>query len=152
MERIIQNYQEKLDSVTSNYQVSQGSWFFTRSIFPDFNWSRNQNNCFKQCWTKPKEHENIIGRERVWTCLNVFDFNQEKVNILERRLVDKDIEGNDKSAPQSARYHNMGPAEAGRLTNQLFQTWRQSVTYYLNGTLVTFNWRHLWTIQFAPKH
>jgi hypothetical protein len=40
---------------------------------------------------------------------------QEKVNILERRLVDKDIDGGfDKSAPHSARYHNMGPAEAGK--------------------------------------
>ena len=28
MERIIQNYQEKLDSVTSNYQVNRGSNMF----------------------------------------------------------------------------------------------------------------------------
>jgi hypothetical protein len=33
---------------------------------------------------------------------------------LERRLVDRDLDtGFDKSAPQSAKYHNLGPAEAG---------------------------------------
>ena len=37
------------------------------------------------------------------------------MNILERRLVDQDIDGvKDKSAPHSARYHHLGPAEAGK--------------------------------------